>query len=215
MGICPLKCRDSSAPGVGLAVFLGGVVVLLRGLGAGLGRHRDGLLDAAGGRVPGRGEDLGRALALARCGDQTGLGIITSPGVQPCRSGIRAACQALALAEARRIVPAPPIRARRHGATPSISVSSEKLRNVLITTISPSTRTLSRVGETATVRTRSAATRTSSPRQRRKLETVRITNSPAALRREIAKAGEHPRMVALPPTWWTSSPPASGSPSRT
>ena len=29
----------------------------------------------------------------------------------------------------------------------------------------------------------------------RKLETVRITNSPAALRREIAKAGEHPRVV--------------------
>jgi len=30
----------------------------------------------------------------------------------------------------------------------------------------------------------------------RKLETVRITNSPAALRREIAKAGDHPRVVA-------------------
>ena len=44
-----------------------------------------------------------------------------------------------ALAAARRIVPAPPVIARRHGATPSISVSSEKLRNVLITTISPST----------------------------------------------------------------------------
>jgi len=29
----------------------------------------------------------------------------------------------------------------------------------------------------------------------RKLETVRITNSPAALRREIAKAGKHPRVV--------------------
>jgi len=29
----------------------------------------------------------------------------------------------------------------------------------------------------------------------RKLETVRITNSPAALRAEIAKAGEHPRVV--------------------
>jgi hypothetical protein len=47
--------------------------------------------------------------------------------------------------------PASPIRARRHGATPSISVSSEKLRNVLITTIKPSTRTLSRLGATATV----------------------------------------------------------------
>jgi putative NADPH-quinone reductase len=44
---------------------------------------------------------------------------------------------------------------------------------------------------------------------------VQDTNSPAALQREIAKAGEHPRVVALPPTWWTSSPPASGSPSRT
>ncbi len=44
-----------------------------------------------------------------------------------------------AVAAARRIVPAPPIVARRHGATPSISVSSEKLRKVLITTISPST----------------------------------------------------------------------------
>src|SRR5512133_3166917 len=29
----------------------------------------------------------------------------------------------------------------------------------------------------------------------RKLETARITNSPAALRREIAKAGKHPRVV--------------------
>ena len=29
----------------------------------------------------------------------------------------------------------------------------------------------------------------------RKLETVRITSSPAALRREIAKAGKHPRVV--------------------
>ena len=29
----------------------------------------------------------------------------------------------------------------------------------------------------------------------RKLETVRITNSPAALRREIAKAGKNPRVV--------------------
>jgi transposase len=29
----------------------------------------------------------------------------------------------------------------------------------------------------------------------RTLETVRISNSPAALRREIAKAGEHPRVV--------------------
>ena len=40
---------------------------------------------------------------------------------------------------------------RHHGAMPSISVSSEKLRNVLITTISPSCRTLLRVGATAMV----------------------------------------------------------------
>jgi DNA-binding NarL/FixJ family response regulator len=55
------------------------------------------------------------------------------------------------------------LRPRRHGRVPSISVSSEKLRNVLITTISPRTRTFSTVGATATVRTRSAATSTSSP----------------------------------------------------
>jgi hypothetical protein len=36
--------------------------------------------------------------------------------------------------------------ARRHGGTPSISVSNEKLRKVLITTINPSTRTFSRGG---------------------------------------------------------------------
>ena len=29
----------------------------------------------------------------------------------------------------------------------------------------------------------------------RKLETVRITSGPAALRREISKAGQHPRVV--------------------
>lgn len=50
-------------------------------------------------------------MALARCGDQTGLGIITSPGVQPCRSGIRAACQALALAEAQPLRPSDPFDA--------------------------------------------------------------------------------------------------------
>jgi transposase len=36
----------------------------------------------------------------------------------------------------------------------------------------------------------------------RKLETVRITNSPAALRREIAKAGEHPRVVVEATYGW-------------
>ena len=55
---------------------------------------------------------------------------------RPCQGGVSGS---RAVAAARRIVPAPPIAARRHGATPSISVSSEKLRNVLITTISPST----------------------------------------------------------------------------
>jgi hypothetical protein len=36
--------------------------------------------------------------------------------------------------------------ARRHGATPSISVSSEKLRNVLMITIPPSSRKLTIAG---------------------------------------------------------------------
>jgi len=65
------------------------------------------------------------------------------------------------VAVARLIVLAPLVSARRHGGTPSISISSEKLRNVLISTISPSTKTFVSVGETATVRIRSAATRTS------------------------------------------------------
>ena len=58
---------------------------------------------------------------------------------------------------------APVIAARRHGAIPSISISSEKLSTVRITTISPSTRMFSTVGSTATVRIRSAATNTSMP----------------------------------------------------
>jgi hypothetical protein len=36
----------------------------------------------------------------------------------------------------------------------------------------------------------------------RKLETVRITSSPAALRREIAKAGKHPRVVVEATYGW-------------
>src|ERR1700747_3225591 len=36
----------------------------------------------------------------------------------------------------------------------------------------------------------------------RKLETVRITNSSAALRREIAKAGQHPRVVVEATYGW-------------
>jgi hypothetical protein len=58
---------------------------------------------------------------------------------------------------------APLVRPRRHGSFPSISTCSEKLRNVLIKTINPSTATFRVVGATATVRTRSAATRISSP----------------------------------------------------
>jgi hypothetical protein len=58
----------------------------------------------------------------------------------------------------------PPLtNARRHGGTPSISIWSEKLRNVRISTISPRIATFSTVGSTATVRTRSAATRISRP----------------------------------------------------
>ena len=40
----------------------------------------------------------------------------------------------------------PLIAARRHGTTPSNSISSEKLRNVRTNTITPSTRALSAVG---------------------------------------------------------------------
>jgi hypothetical protein len=39
----------------------------------------------------------------------------------------------------------------------------------------------------------------------RKLETVRITNSPAALRREIAKAGKYPRVVIEATYGWVRS----------
>src|SRR6516225_512798 len=49
----------AGAPGVGLAVLLGGVVVFLPGFGGRVWRDGDGLLLAAGGRVSGRGEDLG------------------------------------------------------------------------------------------------------------------------------------------------------------
>jgi len=62
---------------------------------------------------------------------------------------------------ARATFVAPLANARRQGTTPSISISSEKLRNVLISTISPRTRTLPTVGATATVLSKSAATRTS------------------------------------------------------
>jgi hypothetical protein len=47
------------APPVGPPPLRRGVVVFLPGLGRHLGWHGDGLLGAAGGRVAGRGEDLG------------------------------------------------------------------------------------------------------------------------------------------------------------
>ena len=52
---------------------------------------------------------------------------------------------------------------RRHGSTPSISTSSEKLRNVLTRTISPRVAALSSVWSIATVRMMSAMIRTSRP----------------------------------------------------
>ena len=52
---------------------------------------------------------------------------------------------------------------RRQGATPSISMSSEKLRNVRTRTISPSVAAFSRVWSMATVRMMSAMIRISSP----------------------------------------------------
>jgi len=131
--------------------------------------------------------DLGRAAMLCRRARDASRR--RSLGTSRYQGGVS---DSSALAAARRIVPAPPIRARRQGATPSISVSSEKLRNVLITTISPSTRTLSREGATATVRTRSAATRTSSPSSRVPAECLaqyevslcRPAGSPRGYRRE-------------------------------
>jgi hypothetical protein len=50
-----------------------------------------------------------------------------------------------------------------HGHAPVISSCSEKLRNVRIPTIPPSTATLCGVGVIATVRMMSAATRNSRP----------------------------------------------------
>src|SRR5215472_10688672 len=67
---------------------------------------------------------------------------------------------------ARATAVGPLVSARRQGGTPSISIWREKLRNVLIKTINPRTVTLWRVGETATVRIRSAATKISSPSSR-------------------------------------------------
>jgi hypothetical protein len=52
--------------------------------------------------------------------------------------------------------------ARLHGHAPSISTSSEKLSRMRMTTMAPSTATLSSVGSTTMVRTMSATIRTSS-----------------------------------------------------
>ena len=71
-------------------------------------------------------------------------------GGVPGSSAVRVACMTAS---------APLASARRQGQTPSISISREKLRNVRISTISPRTRTLSSVGETAMVLIKSAATR--------------------------------------------------------
>ena len=73
----------------------------------------------------------------------------------------RRAARSTGLSTARHVSRGP----RRHGTTPSISISSEKLRKVRMSTIRPSTRTFCMVGSTATVRMRSAATRTSRPRR--------------------------------------------------
>jgi Domain of unknown function (DUF1918) len=63
--------------------------------------------------------------------------------------------------------------ARRQGQRPSISTSSEKLRNVLIATISPKTATFSSEGWTATVLMMSAATKNSRPSRMLRPNTVR------------------------------------------
>src|SRR5215471_13115004 len=70
------------------------------------------------------------------------------------------------LADAWRIVLAPVAEPRRHGGVPLTSMSIEKLRKVLIRTMSPRVSTLFRVGATAIVLTRSAATRISKPRSK-------------------------------------------------
>ena len=59
--------------------------------------------------------------------------------------------------------PAPPARQRFHGHMPSTSTSSEKLRTIRMTMMSPRTATLSRVGSTMIVRTMSPMMSTSSP----------------------------------------------------
>jgi hypothetical protein len=62
--------------------------------------------------------------------------------------------------------------ARRHGQRPSISTSSEKLRNVLISTIDPKMATFSSEGCTTTVLMMSAATKNSRPSRMLRPNTV-------------------------------------------
>jgi hypothetical protein len=84
------------------------------------------------------------------------------PAAQPAGSAFGGSDR-LSPSRARAIVPAPLGGARRQGGIPLISISSEKLRKVLISTISPRVRAFSSVGSMATVRTRSAATKISRP----------------------------------------------------
>jgi hypothetical protein len=80
--------------------------------------------------------------------------------------------------------------ARRHGQRPSISTSNEKLRNVLISTISPKTATFSSDGCTATVLMMSAATRNSRPQQNAPPEYG--SDDPLALVRTLAADQRQP-----------------------
>ena len=76
----------------------------------------------------------------------------------------------------------------RHGRTPSISTSSEKTSNVRTRTIAPRTPTFVIVGSTATVRMRSAATRTSRLIRSPRPKILRPCRRAAD---EIASNGEH------------------------
>src|SRR5664279_4603200 len=109
--------------------------------------------------------------------------------------------------------PAPLAAARRHGGTPSISISSEKLRKVRISTIRPRTLTFSSVGATATVLIRSAATRISRPRRSTPPKVSRSAREPARPSPErrqttTARASDHTRPITRTTTPTTSKPSA-------
>src|SRR6266436_532859 len=111
---------------------------------------------------------------------------------------------------------APLAGARRQGRTPSISISSEKLRNVLISTIIASTRTLSSVGATATVLIRSAATRISSPRSKAAPNACRSAvyarcSEPERRQASTARITDHSRPIVKisaprPSNAWAANP---------